>query len=304
MIEMPDIWNAPALLESNFPSLGPKKQGKVRDTYDLGDCLLLVASDRISAFDVVLTEGIPGKGYVLTQLSRCWFERLWKKDGLVPHHLRTMDPGKFPEACQPYLEILAGRSMVVEKAHPLPVECIVRGYLSGSAWNEYKKQGTVCEQPLPTGLRESDPFAEPLFTPSTKATKGHDENISFDKMKAMIGSALAEEVKRVSFEIYKRAAALAEGRGIIIADTKFEFGIDSQTKQLMVIDEVLTPDSSRFWPKDQYEAGKSQPSFDKQYVRDYLDSVGWDHSPPPPHLPDEVVKQTSAKYREALERFV
>ena len=194
--------------------------------------------------------------------------------------------------------------MVVEKAQPLPVECIVRGYLSGSAWKEYKKQGTVCEQPLPTGLRESDRFAEPLFTPSTKATKGHDENISFDKMKAMIGPALAEEVKRVSLEIYNRAAALAEERDIIIADTKFEFGIHSKTKQLMVIDEVLTPDSSRFWPKDQYEAGKSQPSFDKQYVRDYLDSVGWDHTPPPPHLPDNVVTQTSAKYREALERFM
>jgi len=304
MDEMIDFWNTPALLETNLPSLGPKKQGKVRDMYDLGDCLLLIASDRISAFDVVLTEGIPGKGYVLTQLSRFWFHRLWEKDGLVPHHLRTMDPDKFPERCQPHKDVLGGRSMIVEKAQPLPVECIVRGYISGSAWKEYKKQGTVCEQPLPTGMRESDKFPEPLFTPSTKATKGHDENISFEKMKAMIGPALAEEVKRASIEIYTRAAALAEERGIIIADTKFEFGIDVNTKQLMVIDEVLTPDSSRFWPKDQYEAGKSQPSFDKQFVRDYLDSTGWDHHPPPPSLPDDVVKQTSAKYREALERFV
>ena len=301
---MSDIWKAPALYEANLPRLGPKKQGKVRDMYDLGDCLLLIASDRISAFDVVLAEGIPGKGYVLTQLSKLWFERLWKKKGLVPHHLRTMDPEKFPEACHEHKDILAGRSMIVEKARPLPVECIVRGYLSGSAWKEYKKQGTVCEQQLPAGLRESDRFPEPLFTPSTKATKGHDENISFDKMKAMIGPDLAEEVKCVSIEIYQRAAALAEERGIIIADTKFEFGINARTKQLMVIDEVLTPDSSRFWPKDQYAAGKPQPSFDKQYVRDYLDSIGWDHNPPPPHLPDEVVGQTSSKYREALDRFV
>ena len=301
---MRDVWNSPAMFESNLPSLGPKKQGKVRDMYDLGDCLLLIASDRISAFDVVLTEGIPGKGYVLTQLTKFWFERLWEKPGLVPHHLRTMEPERFPEACRPFTDVLAGRSMIVEKAKPLPVECIVRGYISGSAWKEYTKQGTVCEQPLPAGMRESDRFPEPLFTPSTKATKGHDENISFDKMKAMIGPALAEEVKRASIEIYSRAAELAEERGIIIADTKFEFGIDVNTKQLMVIDEVLTPDSSRFWPKEQYEAGKSQPSFDKQYVRDYLDSIGWNHNPPPPPLPEEVVKQTTGKYREALERFV
>jgi len=194
--------------------------------------------------------------------------------------------------------------MLVEKAEPLPVECIVRGYLSGSAWKEYAKQGTVCEQPLPAGLRESDRLPEPLFTPSTKATEGHDENISFEKMKTLIGDGLAEQVKQVSVMIYQRAVALAEERGIIIADTKFEFGLHRKTKQLLVIDELLTPDSSRFWPKDQYEAGKSQPSFDKQFVRDYLDSVGWDHNPPPPHLPDDVVQQTSAKYREALERFV
>ena len=215
-----------------------------------------------------------------------------------------MDPNKFPKTCQAYADILAGRSMIVEKAEPLPVECIVRGYLSGSAWKEYKKQGTVCEQPLPTGLQESYKFPAPLFTPSTKATKGHDENISYEKMKAIIGKPLAEQVKHVSLTLYQRATALSEERGIIIADTKFEFGLHRETKQLLVIDEILTPDSSRFWPKDQYEAGKSQPSFDKQYVRDYLDSIGWDHNPPPPHLPEDIVKQTSAKYREALERFV
>lgn len=301
---MGEVWTKPAIFETNFASLGPKQQGKVRDMYDLGDCLLLVASDRISAFDVVLPEGIPGKGYVLTQLSKFWFEKLWEEGGLVPHHLITMDPNKFPKTCQAYADILAGRSMIVEKAEPLPVECIVRGYLSGSAWKEYKKQGTVCEQSLPTGLRESDKFPDPLFTPSTKATEGHDENISYEKMKVIIGEPLAEQVKNVSLTLYRRAAELAEERGIIIADTKFEFGLHRKTKQLLVIDEILTPDSSRFWPKKQYEAGKSQPSYDKQYVRDYLDSVGWDHNPPPPHLPEDIVKQTSAKYREALERFI
>ena len=301
---MGEVWTKPAIFETNFASLGSKQQGKVRDMYDLGDCLLLVASDRISAFDVVLPEGIPGKGYVLTQLSKFWFEKLWEEGGLVPHHLMTMDPNKFPKTCQAYANILAGRSMIVEKAEPLPVECIVRGYLSGSAWKEYKKQGTVCEQSLPTGLRESDKFPDPLFTPSTKATEGHDENISYEKMKVIIGEPLAEQVKNVSLTLYRRAAELAEERGIIIADTKFEFGLHRETKQLLVIDEILTPDSSRFWPKKQYEAGKSQPSYDKQYVRDYLDSVGWDHNPPPPHLPEDIVKQTSAKYREALERFI
>ncbi len=301
---MGEVWTKPAIFETNFANLGPKQQGKVRDMYDLGDCLLLVASDRISAFDVVLPEGIPGKGYVLTQLSKFWFEKLWEEGGLVPHHLMTMDPNKFPKTCQAYADILAGRSMIVEKAEPLPVECIVRGYLSGSAWKEYKKQGTVCEQSLPTGLRESDKFPDPLFTPSTKATEGHDENISYEKMKIIIGEPLAEQVKNVSLTLYRRAAKLAEERGIIIADSKFEFGLHRETKQLLVIDEILTPDSSRFWPKKQYEAGKSQPSYDKQYVRDYLDSVGWDHNPPPPHLPEDIVKQTSAKYREALERFI
>ena len=301
---MSDVWNAPTVFATDLAGLGEKRQGKVRDMYDLGDSLLLIASDRISAFDVVLPEGIPGKGYVLTQLSKFWFDRLWQEGGLAPHHVRTMNPEEFPDSCRPHVDILAGRSMIVEKADPLPVECIVRGYLAGSAWKEYRKQGTVCERPLPAGLRESEKFPEPLFTPSTKATEGHDENISYDTMKGMIGEELAEQVRRVSVTMYQRAAALAEARGIIIADTKFEFGLHQTTKELMVIDEVLTPDSSRFWPNDHYELGKAQPSFDKQFVRDYLDSVGWDHTPPPPHLPQDVVKQTSAKYREALERFV
>ena len=301
---MSDVWTSAAVFETNLADLGRKRQGKVRDMYDLDDSLLLIASDRISAFDVVLPEGIPGKGYVLTQLSKFWFDHLWQEGGLVPHHLRTMNPEEFPESCRPHVDLLAGRSMIVEKADPLPVECIVRGYLSGSAWKEYRTQGTVCAQPLPAGLRESEKFPEPLFTPSTKATEGHDENISYDTMKDLIGEELAEQVRTVSITLYQRAAALAEERDIIIADTKFEFGLRRDTKQLLVIDELLTPDSSRFWPKQQYEPGKSQPSFDKQFVRDYLDSVGWDHIPPPPHLPDEVVAQTSAKYREALERFL
>ncbi|NKB80381.1 MAG: phosphoribosylaminoimidazolesuccinocarboxamide synthase [Nitrospirales bacterium] len=292
------------VVQTNFKGLGSKRQGKVRDMYDLGDCLLLIASDRISAFDVVLPEGIPGKGYVLTQLSKFWFDRLWEAGGLIPHHVRTMDPELYPAACQPYTDILAGRSMLVEKADPLPVECIVRGYVAGSAWKEYRQQGTVCGQTLPSGLQESDKLSQPIFTPSTKATVGHDENISFDTMAQLIGGSLAEEVKQVSLMLYQRAAVLAEERGLIIADTKLEFGLHPHTKALMVIDELLTPDSSRFWPKDEYTPGRSQPSFDKQYVRDYLDSIGWNHQPPPPSLPEDVVYQTSQKYVEALERFV
>ncbi len=301
---MRDPFNSLAVLETNLEGCGPKKKGKVRDMYDLGDCLLMVVSDRISAFDVILSEGIPGKGYVLTQLSEFWFDHLWSYGDLVPHHLRTLDPEKFPESLRPYREMLAGRSMVVEKAAPLPVECIVRGYLSGSAWKEYTSHGTVCGQSLPSGLRESEKFPEPLFTPSTKAEVGHDENISFDHMAELIGGKLAGCIKDVSVKLYQRAAELADARGIIIADTKFEFGLHPETKELMVIDELLTPDSSRFWPRDLYQPGRSQPSFDKQYVRDYLDSVGWDHHPPPPHLSEMVIQQTSQKYKEALERFV
>ena len=301
---MQDSWDGPVILETHLETLGPKRQGKVRDIYDLGETLLLVATDRISAFDVVLPDGIPGKGCVLTQLSRFWFEWLWQMEDIVPHHLITAAINKFPKPCRRYKKVLRERSMLVHKSNPLPVECIARGYLSGSAWKEYRESGKVCGQPLPEGLMESERLPEPIFTPSTKASVGHDLNISFEQMKQMIGEPLAEEVKVVSLRIYQRAWAFAESRGIIIADTKFEFGLDPETRQLMLIDEILTPDSSRFWPKEGYAPGKPQPSFDKQYVRDYLDSIGWNHQLPAPSLPEDVIKQTSLRYREALKRLV
>jgi phosphoribosylaminoimidazole-succinocarboxamide synthase len=292
------------VLETNLEGLEGKKQGKVRDIYDLGEYLLLIVTDRISAFDVVLPDGIPGKGYVLTQLSRFWFDRLWSDGEIpVPHHLVSTDVETFPEPCRKFKEILSGRSMLVKKAKPLPVECIVRGYLSGSGWKEYRDQGTVCGQTLPKGLREADRLPDPIFTPSTKAAKGHDVNITFDQMAKMVGKPLAEEVRSVSLKVYKRALDYADEKGILIADTKFEFGIDPKTDRLMLIDEILTPDSSRFWPKSEYAPGKPQPSFDKQYVRDYLDSIRWDHRPPAPHLPLEVIQKTTDKYFEALSRL-
>jgi phosphoribosylaminoimidazole-succinocarboxamide synthase len=296
-------WAGSLVLETQLENLGPKKQGKVRDIYDLGDALLLVATDRISAFDVVLPDGIPGKGYVLTQLSEFWFDWLRSIDNPIPHHFISTDLADFPEPCQRFKEILDGRSMLVRKAKPLPVECIVRGFLSGSGWKEYQKTGTVCDLPLPAGLKESEKLSEPIFTPSTKATEGHDLNISFERMKKMVGEAVAEEVRSLSLKIYDRAADFAEARGIIIADTKFEFGLDRRTGRLVLIDEVLTPDSSRFWPKEGYAPGASQPSFDKQYVRDYLDSIRWDRQPPAPNLPKEVIQRTSEKYFEALSRL-
>ena len=300
---MEKLWERPVVLGTQLEVLGPKRQGKVRDIYDLGDKVLLVATDRISAFDVVLPDGIPGKGCVLTQLSKFWFEWLWQMEDIVPHHLITTAVTEFPEPCLDYEGILQGRSMLVHKASPLPVECIVRGYLSGSAWKEYRKSGKVCNQLLAEGLLESEQLCQPLFTPSTKASEGHDVNISFEQMETMIGEALAKEVREASLKIYQRAAAFAASRGILIADTKFEFGLDPETGQLMIIDEVLTPDSSRFWPKDTYAPGGPQPSFDKQYVRDYLDSIGWNHKPPALNLPEEVIRQTSLRYREALERL-
>ena len=293
----------PVVLETHLESLGPRRQGKVRDIYDLGDKLLLVATDRISAFDVVLPEGIPGKGYVLTQLSRFWFDWLWQMEDIVPHHLISTDIQEFPEPCRLFSEILCGRSMLVQKVRALPVECIVRGYLSGTAWKEYRNSGKVCDLSLPSGLSESERLPELIFTPSSKAVEGHDQNISFDEMKKIIGKALAEEIRAVSLRIYQRASARAEAKGILIADTKFEFGLDPETGQLMIIDEVLTPDSSRFWPIDAYAPGGPQPSFDKQYVRDYLDSIGWNRQPPAPNLPEEVIRQASLRYREALERL-
>ena len=297
---MKSEWKGSILQETHLEGLGPRKQGKVRDIYDLGDALLLVATDRISAYDVILPEGIPGKGYVLTQLSRFWFEWFERSETPIPHHLISTEAEKFPENCRRYKELLDGRSMLVRKALPFPVECVVRGYLSGSGWKEYKKAGTVCQQPLQKGLSESEKLSEPIFTPSTKEEEGHDRNISFKEMLNLVGRKAAEDLRDKSLSIYNRAAAYAEARGIIIADTKFEFGRHPESAQVMLIDEVLTPDSSRFWPKAQFRPGGAQPSFDKQFVRDYLDSLQWDHSPPPPHLPDEIVQKSSRKYFEAL----
>lgn len=274
-------------------------RGKVRDIYDLGDSMLIVATDRISAFDVVMPTPIPNKGKILTQLSAFWFD--FFKD-LTPHHLISTDVRSFPESCAPYRYILEGRSMLVKKAKPLPVECIVRGYLVGSGWKDYRKTGAVCGIALPPGLRQAERLPEPLFTPSTKAAEGaHDENISFEQMSRLIGAAPAARVRDLSLEIYKRGAAYALEKGIILADTKLEFGfLDGE---LLLIDEVLTPDSSRFWPADRYRVGENPESFDKQYLRDYLVDSGWKDSDPPPELPPEVVENTTARYLEALERL-
>jgi phosphoribosylaminoimidazole-succinocarboxamide synthase len=296
-------WNGPIVLETHLDALGPKRQGKVRDIYDLGEALLLVATDRISAFDVVLPDGIPGKGCLLTQMSKFWFDWLWEMEDILPHHLITTNVEEFPDTCHRYRDILTNRSMLVHKVDPLPVECIVRGYLAGSGWKDYRTTGAICGLPLPPGLTESAKLPEPIFTPSTKATSGHDMNISFQEMAARIGEPIAKEVREVSLKIYKRASAYAQTRGILIADTKLEFGLDPHTQQLMLIDEVLTPDSSRFWPQDGYRPGQPQPSFDKQFVRDALDAAGWNHQPPAPHLPPQVIAQTSEKYFEALRRL-
>ena len=275
-----------------------EKSGKVRDIYSIGDDqLLMVASDRISCFDVVLPTAIPKKGEVLTKLSLFWFDFL--KD-IVPNHFITDDIEKFPSELKTGHPELAGRSMIVRKAETIPFECIVRGYLSGSAWKEYVKSRTVCGQPMPEGLKESCKLPSPIFTPSTKAEEGHDENVSFEYVENALGKERAGQLRDVSISIYEKARAYAETRGIIIADTKFEFGTVSDGEGIMLIDEVLTPDSSRFWPKDEYEAGKSQPSFDKQYVRDYLETLDWDKTYPGPELPDEIVQKTTEKYLQAL----
>lgn len=271
-------------------------RGKVRDIYDLGDSLLIIASDRLSAFDVVLPDPIPRKGEVLTQISIYWFDQL--KD-IIGNHLITADVSKYPSACQKYADDLKGRSMLVKKAKPLPVECIVRGYISGSGWKDYRATGMISGIKLPEGMKESQKMPEPIFTPSTKEEAGkHDQTIDFDKTRQMIGAETAEKVKAASIALYKKASEIAAQKGIIIADTKFEFGI--YENELILIDEVLTPDSSRFWPKDGYEIGKGQKSFDKQYVRDYLISIKWDQKPPAPKLPEDVVRKTSEKYVEAL----
>ncbi len=283
------------LQETNFPNLKLFRRGKVRDVYDLGDTLLVVATDRISAFDVVMPNPIPYKGEVLTRISEFWFEYL---SDICPNHFITSDVDAFPAACKPYADTLRGRSMLARKTKALPVECIVRGYLSGSGWTEYRRTQMICGEALPKGLRESDQLPEPIFTPSTKAEVGHDVNITFDDTLPLLGSHIAHEVREKSLALYTMAARHAEDRGIIIADTKFEFGILED--EVILIDEVLTPDSSRFWPRDLYEPGKGQPSFDKQYLRDYLLSIKWDKSPPAPELPAEIIAKTSEKYREAL----
>jgi phosphoribosylaminoimidazole-succinocarboxamide synthase len=278
--------------ETHFAGLTPAARGKVRDIYDLGDKLLIVATDRLSAFDVILPTPIPDKGRVLTQLSLFWFDLL---QDVVPNHvLSAID---FPAPFDQFHDELAGRSMVVRKTEPLPIECVVRGYVSGSGWKDYRVTGKICGLPLPTGLLESGRLPEPIFTPATKAVSGHDENISFERAAALIGKDLAERVRALSLELYKRAAAYAEPRGIILADTKFEFGL--LNNELIWIDEALTPDSSRFWPAAHYNPGGPQASFDKQFVRDYLERMQWPKTPPGPELPSEVVEATRAKYREA-----
>ncbi|HLP17529.1 MAG TPA: phosphoribosylaminoimidazolesuccinocarboxamide synthase [Bacteroidota bacterium] len=284
------------VLETKFPGLHLVKQGKVRDMYDLGSTLLIVATDRLSAFDVVMPQGIPDKGKVLTRISAYWFDQTRH---IIPNHVITTNVDEYPEACRPYAETLRDRSMVVKKSNPLSVECIVRGYLSGSGWEEYKRTGTVCGIALPSGLRESSKLPEPIFTPSTKAELGvHDENITFEQMKQREGEAISLQVRDAAIAIYNHASACAEEKGIIIADTKMEFGICEG--QLLLIDEVLTPDSSRFWPRDQYEPGRGQASFDKQYVRDYLLSIGFTKRPPGPMMPDDVIEKTAGLYRSAL----
>ncbi len=281
---------------TDFPGLGPRRQGKVRDIYDLKDYLLLVATDRISAFDVVMNDPIPDKGRILTRLSAFWFRHLL---GVVPNHLVSLDPREFPPACRPFADILDGRAMLVKKARPLPVECIVRGYLAGSGWGEYQETGAIAGLKLPPGMVESDRLPEAIFTPSTKAEAGvHDENISFARMGVLVGMELAQKVRRLSLELYTQAQAWAEPRGIIIADTKFEFGLDGE--RLLLIDEVLTPDSSRFWPQEDYKPGGPQKSFDKQYLRDYLESLGWNKKPPPPPLPPDIITNTRKRYLQAL----
>jgi phosphoribosylaminoimidazole-succinocarboxamide synthase len=282
--------------ETSLPGIQFLNRGKVRDLYAVGDRLLIVATDRLSAFDVVLPTPIPDKGRVLTQLSLFWFEQL--RD-IIPNHVLTASD--FPPELAPYRGQIQGRSMVCRKTNPLPVECVVRGYLSGSGWKDYRATGKICGIPLPAGLRESDRLPSAIFTPSTKATTGHDENISFDEAATLVGGELAERVRAVSLEIYRRAAEYAEPRGIILADTKFEFGLVGD--QLIWIDEALTPDSSRFWPAEGYQPGRAQPSFDKQYVRDYLERIGWNKQPPGPELPAEVVEATQAKYREAYRQL-
>ncbi len=284
------------VFETDFPKLNLLKRGKVRDMYDLGETLLMVATDRISAFDVIMPDPVPEKGKILTQISLFWFDVM---KPVISNHIISSNVDDYPEICKPYAEMLRDRSMLVKKAKPLPVECVVRGYISGSGWKSYQESGIVCGIKLPDGLQESEKLTEPIFTPSTKEEVGvHDVNISFEEAVKIIGRSLAEKVKEISLSIYKKGAELADKKGIIIADTKFEFGIFEN--DIILIDELLTPDSSRFWPKESYSPGQSQKSYDKQYLRDYLISINWDKLPPAPFLPKEVVKNTREKYLDAL----
>ena len=294
---------AAALIQTDLPELNLLHRGKVRDMYAIPgheDKLLMIATDRISAYDVVMNEPVPGKGRVLTKISLFWFKLL---ADIAPNHLLAAEVDQYPAICRQYRDQLEGRSMLVRRTKVMPIECIVRGYLSGSFWSAYKKNTTVCGFELPAGLRESDKFPQPLFTPSTKAEQGlHDENISLAKMEEIVGKDIAEKMAAVSIDLYEKAAEYALSKGIIIADTKFELGM-TPDGELLLIDEVLTPDSSRFWPQDQYAPGKGQPSFDKQFLRDYLSSLDWNKQPPPPPLPQEIVDKTAARYEEALRRL-
>ncbi len=293
-----------ALLTTDLKGTKLFKKGKVRDLYEVDDKLVIVATDRLSAFDVVLPTGIPLKGKVLTGLSEFWFDFT---SGIIDNHFITTEVWKYGNLGE-YRDTLEGRVMLVAKANPAPVECIVRGYLSGSGWKQYRSSGAICGIRLPEGLKESQKLETPVFTPSTKSTSGHDVNITFEELQSLVGKQLAYRLREVSLQIYSQASQYAEEKGIIIADTKFEFGIcsdeSSREEKVILIDEVLTPDSSRFWPKNEYEPGKSQPNFDKQFVRDYLESTGWDKAPPAPELPEEIVKKTTDKYLEAYRTLV
>lgn len=289
----------PVVMKSDCPELKLVNQGKVRDLYDVGEYLLIVTSDRISAFDVIMNEGIPQKGYVLTEISKYWFEQM---EDIIPNHIISTNVDDFPEITHQYRDQLEGRSMLVKKAKPLPVECIVRGYISGSGWKEYQEKGSICGIQLPEGLKQSEQLPEVIFTPSTKAELGeHDENISFDVVEELCGAELAAQVRDVTIAIYERAREIAAKKGIIIADTKFEFGIFEG--ELIWIDEALTPDSSRFWPADEYQPGGVQPSFDKQFLRDYLETLDWGKTAPAPDLPQDIVEKTGQKYMEAMTRL-
>jgi phosphoribosylaminoimidazole-succinocarboxamide synthase len=295
---------ASVIIETNFPKLHFVKRGKVRDMYEVEDYLLIVATDRLSAYDVIMPQGIPDKGKVLTQISKFWFDQT---KGIIKNHVISTNVDEFPSECTRYAGELRGRSMLVKKTRPLGIECIVRGYLSGSGWAEYREMKSVCGLPLPAGLVESSRLPAPIFTPSTKADSGHDENISAAEAGRRVGDALVARLRDLSIHVYERGARHAEARGIIVADTKFEFGLlpaaSGADPTVLLIDEVLTPDSSRFWPADQYRPGRAQPSFDKQYVRDYLEAIRWNKQPPAPSLPDDVVERTRAKYVEAFERL-